>query len=157
MTNDLGNREDDVNHYTSGGSDTEIGVLEGSQAPTALNKDRHLTGDLMSKICSMNNLRQANLRQAYKRVKRNKGSAGVDGMTTDEMHDYFKTHIEGLRHQLLSGTYLPQPVRGVKLPKPGGGERQLGIPTVADRIAQMVVKLVFEPTEKISPAKPPFF
>ena len=58
------------------------------------------------------------------------GTDGVEEVSrrhiTYEMHDYFKTHIEGLRHQLLSGTYPPQPVRGVKLPKPGGGERQLG-------------------------------
>ena len=139
MTNDLANREDGVNHYTSGGSDTEAGVLEESQAATAINNDRHLTGDLMSKICLINNLRQA-----YKRVKRNKGSAGVDGMTIDEMHNYFKTHIEELRHQLLSGTYHPQPVRGVKIPKPGGGERQLGIPTIVDRVIQQAIAQVLE-------------
>src|SRR3990167_985192 len=127
MTDDLDMKLDDVCHYTSGGSDTETGVLEESQASAALESPRHLTEDLMSKICSLNNMRRA-----YKQVKRNKGSAGVDGMTIDDMHEYFKKHIESLRQQLLSGNYRPQPVRGVKIPKPGGGDRQLGIPTIID-------------------------
>jgi len=96
MTYDFDISHDDVCHYTAGGSDTETGILEESQTSTALERDRHLTEGLMSKICSLNNLRRA-----YKQVKRNKGSAGVDGITIDEMHEYFKTHIEGLRQQLL--------------------------------------------------------
>lgn len=115
MTYDLDMSPDDVFPYTSGGSDTETGVLEESQASTALERDRHLTEDLMSKICSLNNLRRA-----YKQVKRNKGSAGADGMTIDDMHEYFKTHIERLRRELLEGSYRPQPVRGVKIPKAAG-------------------------------------
>lgn len=139
MTYDLGISPDDVCPYTSGGSDTETGVLEESQASTALERDRHLTEDLMSKICSLNNLRRA-----YKQVKRNKGSAGTDGMTVDDMHEYFKTHIERLRRELLEGSYRPQPVRGVKIPKAGGGERQLGIPTIVDRVIQQAISQILE-------------
>ena len=102
-------------HYTAGGSDTETGVLEESQASAALERNRHLTEDLMSKVCSLDNLRRA-----YKQVKRNKGSAGVDGMTVGDMHEYFKTHIERLRRELLEGSYRPQPIRGLKIPKSEG-------------------------------------
>lgn len=86
----------------------------------------------------------SNLRRAYKQVNRNKGAAGVDGMTVDDMHDYFKTHIESIREALMSGEYRPQAVLGVKIPKPGGGERQLGIPTVVDRVIQQAIAQVLE-------------
>jgi RNA-directed DNA polymerase len=69
--------------------------------------------------------------QAYERVKSNKGSAGIDGMTVEELPGHLKEHWPAIREQLLSGTYRPQPVRRVEIPKPDGGVRQLGIPTVA--------------------------
>lgn len=65
-------------------------------------------------------------------------------MTVDDMHDYFKTHIESIRKALMSGEYRPQAVLGVKIPKPGGGERQLGIPTVVDRVIQQAIAQVLE-------------
>ena len=73
-----------------------------------------------------------NLKDALRRVKANKGAPGVDAMTVDQLGDYLKQHWPAIREQLLSGTYKPQPVRRVEIPKPdGGGVRKLGIPTVA--------------------------
>jgi RNA-directed DNA polymerase len=77
--------------------------------------------------------------QAYKRVKSNKGSAGIDGMTVGELPGYLKEHWPAIREQLLAGTYRPQPVKRVEIPKPDGGVRQLGIPTVLDRVVQQAV------------------
>jgi RNA-directed DNA polymerase len=71
-----------------------------------------------------------NLKEALKRVRANKGSPGVDGMTVQALPDYLKAQWPALREQLLSGTYKPQPVKRVEIPKPDGGVRKLGIPTV---------------------------
>ena len=85
-----------------------------------------------------------NCLQAYKRVKSNKGSPGIDGMTVEQLPDYLKEHWPAIREQLLSGTYKPQPVRRVEIPKPDGGMRQLGIPTVLDRMVQQAVMQVLQ-------------
>ncbi len=77
-----------------------------------------------------------NLNLAYKRVKANGGSHGVDGMTTEELLPYLKQHGAALRQSILEGVYTPQAVRRVEIPKPDGGTRQLGIPTVVDRLIQ---------------------
>jgi RNA-directed DNA polymerase len=91
-----------------------------------------------------------NLLLAYRRVKRNRGAPGVDGMTVDDLMPYCREHWSGIREQLLSGTYRPQPVRQVEIPKPGGGVRTLGIPTVLDRLIQQallqVLTPIFDPT-----------
>jgi len=92
-----------------------------------------------------------NMLAAYRRVVRNKGAAGVDGMTVDQLHRFCQAHWEGVREQLLSGAYRPQPVRKVEIPKPGGkGVRMLGIPTVLDRMIQQallqVLTPIFDPT-----------
>ena len=80
---------------------------------------------IMEEVCERDNLREA-----LQRVKSNKGSAGVDGMTIDDLSAYLKEHWPVIREQLLSGTYEPKPVRRVEIPKPdGGGVRKLGIPT----------------------------
>ena len=79
----------------------------------------------MEEICE-----PENLKAAFKQVKANKGSAGIDGMTVDQLADYLKQHWPAIREQLLSGTYEPKPVRRVEIPKPDGGVRKLGIPTV---------------------------
>ena len=71
-----------------------------------------------------------NLKEALRRVKVNKGSPGVDGMTVDQLDDYLRQHWPAIREQLLSGTYKPKPVKRVEIPKPDGGVRKLGIPTV---------------------------
>ena len=83
---------------------------------------------LMEEVCG-----RENCKQALARVKANKGSAGVDGMTVQQLPEYLKQHWPAIREQLLSGTYKPQPVRRVEIPKPDGGVRKLGIPTVLDR------------------------
>jgi RNA-directed DNA polymerase len=83
-----------------------------------------------------------NLKKALAQVKRNKGAAGVDGMTVGELAAYLKEHWPTIRGQLLDGTYKPQPVRRVEIPKPSGGMRPLGIPTVLDRFIQQAAMQV---------------
>lgn len=91
-----------------------------------------------------------NLNQAFLQVIGNKGASGIDNMTCDEVKDYLKVHGQDLINQILSREYQPLPVRRVEIPKPNGGVRKLGIPTVVDRIVQQAVvqKLspIFEPT-----------
>ena len=82
------------------------------------------TDRIMEEICEWENLKDA-----MWRVKANKGSAGIDGVTVDELPDYAALLV--IREQLLSGTYTPQPVKRVEIPKPDGGVRKLGIPTAA--------------------------
>jgi len=83
--------------------------------------------------------------EAYKRVKANRGGAGVDGQTLLEFEEDLENNLYKLWNRLSSGSYQPPPVKRVEIPKADGGIRALGIPTVADRIAQMVVKQVLEP------------
>ena len=78
--------------------------------------------------------------QAYKKVKQHKGSSGVDGMTWASLESDLSGHLYKLWNRLSSGSYFPQPVKAVQIPKKGGGTRPLGIPTLLDRIAQQVVK-----------------
>jgi RNA-directed DNA polymerase len=85
-----------------------------------------------------------NLKEALKRVRANKGSPGVDGMTVHALPDYLKEHWPAIREQLLSGTYKPQPVRRKEIDKPDGGVRKLGIPTVLDRFIQQAVMQVLQ-------------
>jgi len=80
-----------------------------------------------------------NLHAALKQVVRNDGGPGIDGMTVKELPEYLKREWPKIRRQLLNGEYKPQPVKRVKIPKPGGGIRQLGIPTVVDRFIQQAV------------------
>jgi len=94
---------------------------------------------LMEEVCE-----RGNCKQALARVKANKGSAGVDGMTVQQLPEHLKQHWPAIREQLLSGTYEPQPVRRVEIPKPDGGVRKLGIPTVLDRFIQQAVMQVLQ-------------
>jgi RNA-directed DNA polymerase len=94
---------------------------------------------LMEEVCG-----RQNCRQALARVKRNKGSAGIDGMTVEQLPAYLKQHWPTIREQLLRGTYKPQPVKRVEIPKPDGGVRKLGIPTVLDRFIQQAVMQVLQ-------------
>ncbi len=95
-------------------------------------------------------LRRENLKAAYKRVVRNGGAGGVDGRSVDDLEEQIHTDWPRIREQLLSGTYVPSPVRKVEIPKPGGGVRVLGIPTVMDRMIQQalhqILTPVFDPT-----------
>lgn len=86
-----------------------------------------------------------NIIRAWKRVKSNKGSAGTDGMTIEEAGVRLRTHWPEIRKQLLNGNYLPKPVRKVEIEKPGGGMRQLGIPTVIDRLIQQCILQILQP------------
>lgn len=83
--------------------------------------------------------------EAFQRVKSNKGSAGIDEQTIEDFEKRLKKNLYRIWNRMSSGSYFPPPVRTVKIPKKSGGERRLGIPTVADRIAQQVVKARLEP------------
>src|SRR5436189_1919625 len=97
------------------------------------------TTRLMEEICD-----RENLKEALRRVKANKGSPGIDGITVNELDDYLEQHWPAIREQLLSGTYKPKPVKRVEIPKPDGGVRKLGIPTVLDRFIQQAVMQVLQ-------------
>lgn len=95
-------------------------------------------------------LERENLKEAYKRVVKNKGAPGVDGMTVEELGPYLKGNWKEIREQMLTSRYKPQAVRGVEIPKASGGKRLLGIPTVVDRFIQQAIHQVmsrmYEPT-----------
>ena len=97
------------------------------------------TEQWMEAICS-----RENLWKALKQVQANKGSAGIDGMTVGKLSDYLAKQWLAIRDQLLQGTYQPQPVRRVEIPKPDGGVRKLGIPTVLDRFIQQALMQVLQ-------------
>ena len=90
-------------------------------------------------------LARENMAAAWKRVKANKGSAGVDARTVQQTAEYLKTAWPEIRASLLEGSYRPAPVRRVAIPKPGGGTRELGIPTVVDRLIQQSLLQVLQP------------
>ena len=98
-----------------------------------------ITEQWMEEVCE-----RENCKQALARVKANKGSPGMDGMTVQQLPEYLKQHWPAIREQLLSGTYTPQPVKRVEIPKPDGGVRKLGIPTVLDRMIQQAVMQVLQ-------------
>jgi RNA-directed DNA polymerase len=122
-------------------SEAQSQSSEGTEAPVAKCSAESLASDeqWMERICQ-----RENLWQALKRVKRNGGSPGIDGMTVDELPGYLKQHWLEIREQLLNGTYQPQPVRRVEIPKPDGGVRKLGVPTVLDRMIQQAVMQVLQ-------------
>jgi len=88
---------------------------------------------------------RGNMKAALRRVERNKGAPGIDEMTTDALRPYLHEHWPRIKEELLAGTYQPSPVRKVAIPKPGGGMRQLGIPTVVDRLIQQALHQVLQP------------
>ena len=90
-------------------------------------------------------LARENLVLAWRRVKANRGSAGVDGLTIRATTEHLKTHWPRIRETLQNGSYRPQPVRRVQIPKSGGGMRELGIPTVMDRLIQQALLQILQP------------
>jgi RNA-directed DNA polymerase len=94
---------------------------------------------LIEEVCQ-----RGNLVRAWKRVQGNGGSPGIDGMRVEELTDYLREHWGRIREQLQRGTYKPQPVKRVEIPKPSGGKRKLGIPTVVDRFIQQAVMQVLQ-------------
>src|SRR6266446_7955019 len=124
----------------TGEGGTGPGARAEPQALAVFEQQRALTRMLMEEVAG-----SANLNQAYKRVKANKGAAGVDAMSIAELLPWIRENRERLIASLLDGSYQPQTVRGVEIPKPGGGKRQLGIPTVVDRLVQQAILQVLEP------------
>ena len=94
---------------------------------------------LMEEVCD-----QRNLERAWKRVRQNKGGPGVDGMTVDDAKDHLREHWPTIRSHLLEGTYQPQPVKRVEIPKPEGGVRKLGVPCVVDRLIQQALLQILQ-------------
>jgi RNA-directed DNA polymerase len=130
-----------LRHGVSGEGGTGTGARAERQAATAWDQNRALTRYLMEEVAS-----SANLNRAYKRVKANGGAPGVDGMTVADLRPWIADNRERLIASLLDGSYRPQAVRGVEIPKPGGtGMRQLGIPTVVDRLVQQAILQTLEP------------
>jgi len=119
---------------------TRLTTQEEPQAFTAFDQQRALTVNLMEQVCD-----PMNIVRAYRRVRSNKGSPGVDGMTVHALADWLREHQAALAASLLDGSYRPQPVRGVQIPKPGGGQRQLGIPVAVDRLVQQMILQVLNP------------
>jgi RNA-directed DNA polymerase len=129
-----------VRPVLAGGDGNESGCSGVQQALTAMEQQRALTRRLMEQVVG-----PANLKRAYRRVRANKGAPGTDGMTVEELGPWLVRNKDDITVQLLSGGYKPQPVKGVKIPKPSGGVRQLGIPTVVDRFVQQAILQVLEP------------
>ena len=136
----FGEQSEELRPGSTGDGGTEAGECEESQASAALGQVRALPVQLMEEVT-----RTPNLIEAINRVRANKGSAGVDGMTVDELLPWVRQHLQEFVESLQKGTYQPQPVRGVQIPKPGGGVRQLGIPTVVDRLVQQAILQVLDP------------
>jgi len=119
-----------------GRGEAPMAADKGTEASKAKRKPEYpaLPVLLMEEICQ-----RENLRKALQRVRQNKGSPGIDGMTVKKLSSYLKKHWPEIREQLLAGTYQPQPVKRVEIPKPNDGIRKLGIPTALDRFIQQAI------------------
>lgn len=124
----------------SGITGSDSAATEGNLLFPANDKAPHLALDLMERICN-----PSNLNKAIKKVKSNAGTAGVDTMSVHALPEWMVHNQENLISSLLDGTYKPSPVRGVDIPKPQGGTRKLGIPTVVDRVVQQAILQIIEP------------
>ncbi len=137
--------EEPLRHGQGSEDGIQASRCEESQPLAASDQTRTLTDNLMRRVGH-----RENLNQAYRKVKANKGGPGIDGMTVEKLSVWLAEHKDELIASLLDGSYQPQPVRGVEIPKPGGGVRQLGIPTVVDRLVQQailqVLEVLFDPT-----------
>lgn len=140
MISDLRETKNIICHDTNGERRKRTVAFEEQQESSAVSKSDTLTESLMERVCT-----KTNLNRAYKQVRKNKGAAGVDGMTVNELGAYCLKHKEALIGALLDGSYKPREVLGVEIPKASGGTRQLGIPTVVDRLVQQAILQVLEP------------
>ncbi len=140
MDNETLTTQNNLNFGEGSGSRTETSQHEACSCIPANPEVSHLTSHLMEQIAELDNLRTA-----YARVVSNKGACGIDGMTVEDMYAWCGEHIGELIESLMNGKYCPSPVRGVKIPKPGGGQRQLGIPTAVDRMVQQAILQVLTP------------
>ena len=123
-----------------GGQNPRSAATEAANVTAVRDNAHEEPMDVMSAV-----LAQPNMQRAYARVLRNKGAPGVDGIKVDDLKDYLKAHWPTHKQELLDGTYKPKPVRKVEIPKAGGGKRQLGIPTVLDRLIQQALHQVLSP------------
>ena len=123
-----------------GGGEASTAQRSGEASTAASGDERPGTGRLMEEV-----VQRGNVKAALKRVKQNKGSPGVDGMTVQELPEYLAEHWDEIRERLLAGTYQPKPVKRREIPKSGGGVRELGIPTVLDRFVQQAILQVLQP------------
>jgi RNA-directed DNA polymerase len=123
-----------------GAVENQSAQIESQQSTQAHEQMRALTQNLMERICE-----PSNLNEAVKRVRSNKGSPGIDGMSVYSLEGWLDINGQQLRRSLLEGQYRPQPVRAVEIPKPDGGVRELGIPTVIDRVVQQAILQVLSP------------
>lgn len=140
MDNETLTNQKELNFDSDGESGTGTAEFEACNCTPAKPDELHLRSHLMEKIIARDNLNHA-----YFRVISNKGAAGIDGMKVDELLNWCKDNGEQLKESLVQGTYKPSLIRGVKIPKPGGGTRQLGIPTVVDRMVQQAILQVISP------------
>src|SRR6202795_4777779 len=124
-----------------GRGEAPVRGLQGTEPPVAkpIPESPACEEQLMEEVCA-----RGNLVRAWKRVRSNKGGPGVDGMTIEDAKDSLREHWPGIRSQLLSGTYQPQPVKRVEIPKPDGGIRKLGVPCVVDRLIQQALLQVLQ-------------
>ena len=100
-------------------------------SPAEVSEKKVLNEEMMDLVLS-----SENLRAAYLKVKANKGAAGIDGIGVEDLSEHVRRHWSRIQAKLVAGKYKPSPVRRVRIPKPDGGERQLGIPTTVDRLIQ---------------------
>ena len=125
-----------------------VAVRRGETSSKAISDEtpvtRHETGDAGQGLLAQV-LARENMQRAWKRVKANKGAAGVDGLDIAQTIEHLKVAWPTIREQLMAGTYRPKPVRRVGIPKPDGSERELGIPTVTDRLIQQALLQVLWP------------
>jgi len=130
------NRQMMLAFMTEGGSETPRADRGGAEQPVSTrgHGDPASTDTLMEEVCERNNLWKA-----LKAVRSNKGSPGIDGMTVEKLGRHLEKHWPEVRSQMMNGSYRPQPVKRVEIPKPDGGVRKLGIPTVLDRFIQQAV------------------
>ena len=128
----------EVGYPSEGKLETESN--KGARSVAALGTGGENGADMLERI-----LHNDNLNAAFKRVKRNGGAAGIDGMEVEGMFPYLKEHGWELVQNIKAGTYKPQPVRRVEIPKPDGGVRLLGVPTVIDRMIQQAIAQVLQP------------
>jgi group II intron reverse transcriptase/maturase len=124
----------------AGRGEAPRGQRSGEASTAASGNESPGTDRLMEEVVEC-----GNAKAALKRVKQNKGSPGVDGMTVGELPEYLAEHWETIREELLAGTYQPKPVKRQEIPKSGGGVRELGIPTTLDRFVQQAILQVLQP------------
>lgn len=141
----ISKRTDEAEAPTRGTKAVEMGRQSvnsrlGAEARTATSEQTKSEGCLMEQV-----VERSNLWLAYQRVVKNKGAPGVDDLTVAEFKDWLKVHWPSVKQALLEGRYIPQPVRRVDIPKPSGGVRTLGVPTVLDRLIQQALHQVLQP------------